>query len=149
MTRSSPVLLAAALALGLAACHSGRGGTDLPGDPDDKQPFARIAEDDLVHFTGTEPFWGGQVSEGVLTYQTPEDTKGQSVEVARFAGRAGVSFTGTLEGQDFALMVTDGECSDGMSDRTYPFTATLKVRGETRGGCAWTETQPFTGPQAP
>ena len=49
----------------------------------------------------------------------------------------------------FALAVTPGDCSDGMSDRTYPFVATLQVAGEQRNGCAWTERRPFTGSAAP
>jgi len=36
-----------------------------------------------------------------------------------------------------------------MSDRTYPFTATLKIGDDTRNGCAWTEREPFSGPQHP
>ena len=40
-------------------------------------------------------------------------------------------------------------CSDGMSDRSYPFTVTLMVMGEQREGCAWTDKQPFSGPQHP
>jgi uncharacterized membrane protein len=36
-----------------------------------------------------------------------------------------------------------------MSDRTYPFTVTLQVRGEQRNGCAYTGRQPFTGSEHP
>ena len=49
----------------------------------------------------------------------------------------------------FVLAVTPGKCSDGMSDRSYPFTVTLMVMGEQREGCAWTDKQPFSGPQHP
>ena len=42
-----------------------------------------------------------------------------------------------------------GACSDGMSDRTYPFAVTLQVRGEKREGCAWTDKQAFSGPEHP
>jgi uncharacterized membrane protein len=56
---------------------------------------------------------------------------------------------GELGGQDLEMMVTELGCSDGMSDRTYPFTVTLKIGDETRNGCGWTERQPFGGPAHP
>ena len=60
-----------------------------------------------------------------------------------------MSFSGELDGAPFEMMVTALECSDGMSDRTYPFTVTLEVGEETRNGCGWTETKPFEGSQHP
>jgi len=45
--------------------------------------------------------------------------------------------------------VTPGACSDGMSDRSYPYTVTLQVRGEQRQGCAWTARTSYTGPENP
>jgi uncharacterized membrane protein len=115
----------------------------------DTASYAGIAPDEGVHFTGTEPFWGGQVSGQVLTYTTPESQSGEMVAVNRFAGRNGISFSGELDDMPFVLAVTPGQCSDGMSDRTYPFAVTLQVRGETRKGCAWTAKQAFAGPQQP
>ncbi len=140
------------LLLGLAACQPAGGGGDgaVPGDRSDTQPFAEIAEDEAVRFTGTEPFWGGEVLDREMTYRTLDKPDGQSIRVSRFAGRGGLSFSGTLEGKALTLAITPGACSDGMSDRAYPFVATLRV-GETtsREGCAWTSKHPFTGPQAP
>lgn len=120
-----------------------------PGDTDDKHPYDGIRADENVQFTGTEPFWGGSVSGAELTYSTPDNPDGAPIAVTRFAGRGGVSWSGTYEGQPFRLAVTEGTCSDGMSDRSYPFTATLEVSGEQRQGCAWTMRRSFTGPSAP
>jgi uncharacterized membrane protein len=117
-----------------------------PVEADDNRPFSRITPEEVVHFTGTEPFWGGQVSFTRLTYSTPEDPEGTTIEVDRFAGRGGVSWSGTYHDAPFSLAVTPGECSDGMSDRKYPYGATLQVSGEQRTGCAWTEDEPFTAP---
>ncbi len=103
----------------------------------------------MVHYTGTEPFWGGEVRGNSLTYSTPENVDGALLTVKRFPGRGGLSFSGELEGESFDLMVTPGQCSDGMSDRTYPFVATLQVAEDTRYGCAWTDVQRFTEPEAP
>lgn len=113
---------------------------------DENQGFTAIRPEETVHFTGTEPFWGGQVSFTSLAYSTPETPDGASIEVARFSGRGGVSWSGQYKGAPFSLAVTPGNCSDGMSDRSYSYVATLEVQGEQREGCAWTDRQPFTGP---
>lgn len=131
--------------LALAACAP-----DSATDGDRAAPtFDGIAAVETVNFTGTEPFWGGEVRGDTLTYSTPEDIEGTQIAVSRFAGLGGVSWSGELDGQPFDLSLTEGECSDGMSDRTYPFVATLSVRGETRRGCAWSEARPFEGPANP
>lgn len=132
----------------LAACGLG-GGADVPGDADDRQPFAGIGAGEVLHFTGTEPFWGGTAGGGMLTYTTPESPDGATIPVERFAGRAGLSLSGALDGASLDMMVTEGECSDGMSDRTYPFTVTLKLGEELRSGCAWTDAHPFAGEENP
>ena len=122
---------------------------DAPGNMADTRAYDGIRADETVRFTGTEPFWGGQVSGTTLTYSTPEVPDGTPVAVTRFAGRGGVSWSGALQGKPFRLAVTEASCSDGMSDRTYPFTATLEVLGEQRQGCAWTERRSFTPQEAP
>ena len=116
---------------------------------DDSAPYAGIAEDEAVSFTGTEPFWSGDVAGKILTYKTPDKPDGEGIMVERFAGRGGISFNGVLDGAELEMMVTPLECSDGMSDRTYPFTVTLKIGEETRNGCGWTDRQPFSGPEQP
>jgi uncharacterized membrane protein len=139
----------------LAACHAGGASTGSPSPTEtiataeDTQAYAGISAGETVHFTGTEPFWGGEVSGQTLTYTTPEKQTGEAVTVERFAGRNGVSFSGNLADMPFVMAVTPGKCSDGMSDRTYPFTVTLQVRGEQREGCAWTDRQRFSGPRQP
>ena len=140
----------------LAACGAG---ASSPSPAPSSSPTAATATDtasysgigtgETVYFTGTEPFWGGEVSGKALTYTTPENQSGESVAVERFAGRNGISFSGQLAATPFMLAVTPGKCSDGMSDRSYPFTATLQVRGKLREGCAWTDKQAFTGAARP
>ena len=143
---SKPSLTPLLAVLALAACHSDT--ENLPGG-EGREPYSGLAEGELLRFTGTEPFWGGEVSGGTLIYTTPEDQEGQAIEVGRFAGRGGLSFSGTLDDAPFILAVTELACSDGMSDRTYPFTVTVQVRGSMRSGCGWTQQRPFTGRQAP
>lgn len=140
------------LSLAVAACHGGQsaagsspsqgagaGAVAAPEDRADTRPYNGIAADETVRFTGTEPFWGGSVAGTLLTYSTPDKPDGDAISVKRFAGRAGLSWSGTYRERPFTLAVTEGKCSDGMSDRTYPFTATLMVEGEQRDGCAWSD----------
>lgn len=108
-----------------------------------------LSVDETVHFTGTEPFWGGEIADGAARYSTPENIEGSQFAVTRFAGNNGVTYSGTLDGRSFDLMITPGSCSDGMSDRTYPFVATLTLGEEQRNGCAWTDSQDFSGPRNP
>ncbi len=152
-----PFLRPAALAIlpaTLAACspsaHDGQpGDAAVPGDTGSTAPYDGIAPDEILRFSGTEPFWGGRVGGGTLTYTTPDKPDGETVAVERFAGRGGVSFSGTLGEGAFEMTVTPLACSDGMSDRTYPFTVTLKLGEDLRNGCAWSDQHPFEGPEAP
>lgn len=132
-----------ALALATAACQSGAEREAAT------RPFDGIAADETIRFTGTEPFWGGQAQGGSLTYTTPEDPDGTTIAVERFAGNSGLGLSGKLGDAAFDMTVTTGTCSDGMSDREYPFTVTLRIGEETRLGCAWTSARPFTGPENP
>lgn len=132
------ILLAATI---LASCQSA--GEEGKGGP--TPAFDGISVGETVNFTGTEPFWGGSIVSGSATYSTPEIPDGKKFPVERFAGLNGVSFSGKIDATSFDLMVTPGACSDGMSDRTYPYVATLMLGSEKRDGCAWTDRQPFTG----
>jgi uncharacterized membrane protein len=154
----SRTLLAAAAAAVLAGCQpGGPDGGATPGpngeaaipDADATESYAGIGEGETLRFTGTEPFWGGQVSGASLTYTTPENPEGAAIAVERFAGRGGLSFSGALDGAAFVMTVTPAACSDGMSDRSYPFAITLRLGDEVRNGCGWTERQPFAGQEHP
>ena len=142
-SRGAPIL---ALAL-LAACEAGDGGQgEVPGNSADMRPFDGIAAGEPLNAAGTEPFWSIRVEDGVLVYSTPENIDGTSAPVERFAGRGGVSFSGTLAGEQIDLAITPGQCSDGMSDRTYPFHATLAIGAGQRSGCAWRDTDDLGPP---
>ena len=84
-----------------------------------------------------------------MTYETPEKPAGGRITVARFAGRGGLSYSGTLDGANLTMTITPGSCSDGMSDRRFPFTVTLQIGDALRNGCAYSDAHPFEGPAAP
>lgn len=142
------VLAPAALALSLTACQTEAGSSPLPGG-DSHDPWAGVGADEALHFVGTEPFWGGEAKAGSLTWETPENQAGETIAVTRFSGRNGLGLSGTLGGAPFELAASEAPCSDGMSDRTYPFTLTVQAKGETLRGCGWSDTKRFTGAENP
>lgn len=127
--------VSAGVAVLLASCGQGEE-ANVPGDTTDGSAYSGIPEDAVISLNGTEPFWGGTVDGGTFTYTTPENMDGTPIAVSRFAGRGGLSFSGELDGQAVDLAITPGECSDGMSSRTYPYNATLQIGSEQRAGCA-------------
>lgn len=98
------------------------GGVDLNGD---------------VSVLGTEPFWGVNLAGANMTYSgvdTPEQvaprpTPSVSSNVASWT-------TTTSAGQPLVVMVVATECSDGMSDRTYPLHAYVLINDVLLVGCA-------------
>lgn len=127
--------------------NDGAGNANIPQGNDDGQPFDQIAPDAIIYLTGTEPFWGGALHGDSLTYTVPDNPDGTQITVTRFAGRGGLSFSGEYQGSDFLLALTPGECSDGMSERTYPYIATLRIGDDVRAGCGWSDdNKPDVGP---
>ncbi|XUU60894.1 COG3650 family protein [Erythrobacter sp. HA6-11] len=127
----------------LAACGSDQ---ERPGEV---ESYDGIADDEVITLVGTEPFWSMEIKQGTLLYTTPENLEGEVATVSRFEGNNGLGMAGELLEQPLAIAITPGECSDAMSDRTYPFTATVTVGGEQLNGCGYTDQQPFTGDEAP
>ena len=141
-------ILSAFGALTLAGCGTSGGGPDAR----ETTAYDGIASGEAILLSGTEPFWNARIEEGTMRYTTMEDQEGREFPVERFAGNNGLSFSGTIPGEggkSIDVAVTPGECSDRMSDRTYPFVATVVIGSETRSGCAYTDRQPFSGPDRP
>ena len=91
----------------------------------------------IIKALGTEPFWAVEVEGRCVTYKTPEDQQGTRIwtEVTRRAPET--VWDGALRGRQFLLTIRPkADCSDGMSDKSYPLEAVLRVDGETRHGCA-------------
>lgn len=148
MPRVSRRFLVLSAACLMAAC------TDTPGEIGrDTQPFDGISPTASITLLGTEPFWSIYITpdgEGfVARYASPENLDGSQFAVSRFAGNNGIGFSGSLDGNALQIALTPGQCSDGMSDRTYPYTATIVLGDAVLYGCGHTSDQPFTGDEAP
>jgi len=135
---------AAACLLGLSACNSAAGDSVREGEI-----FTAVAPDEVITLTGTEPFWGITIEGGRAKYANPQHPEGWEFAVARFAGNNGLGFSGTMDAMAVTITLTPGQCSDAMSDRTYPYVATIALGEETLRGCGYTSSQPFTGEAAP
>lgn len=141
-------LLASAVILvlpfGLAAC-SPSGDTPAETPPVAAEPVM-LGGVDLnrpVRALGTEPFWGVEITPQALVYSGVDRAE-------RRASNPGPLVQGTTA--VYAAMIDNGaerdgpgmmvvtliatECSDGMSDRTYPLTARVELGEETLNGCA-------------
>jgi len=149
----SGIVASVAGALLLAAC----GGdseqatpTPAPTTPE-PDPIALSFLPAEFRATGTEPFWSAAVTRDQLTYTTPENNAagGVTVPVVRQDGAENALLTATLDGQPFQLLVTPGACSDGMSDKIYPWTVERTLGEESVNGCAEPPSIASETPKAP
>lgn len=132
------LLFAGFASLGLYACFGGA--DDAAGEV---AAFDGIADAEVISALGNEPCWSVRVDGDTLTYATPENMDGDQIAITRFAGNGGLSVSSEFEGALFTMAVTPGECSDTMSDRSYPFIVTLAIGDAQLNGCAYTDRQPY------
>lgn len=86
---------------------------------------------------GTEPFWALDVDSSGLRFITPEDTSGIRLPpIAATIVADTVLWSGQTERAAIEARVWAEKCSDGMSDREYPYTSRVIIAGTTYRGCA-------------
>jgi uncharacterized membrane protein len=147
-----PLLLVLLLA-GLAACkpgaHEQRTGiippADAPanpGEPASAPPPAdpAVALDGPLDLNGAEPFWALKIRRDSLVLSRPEHADVIAVNPgARIdGGRAVWEGVAVASGKPLKVTVETGVCSNGMSDVSFPYRATVESAGETFKGCAHT-----------
>ena len=118
-----PILGAAAILA--AASLSGCGG----GSP--------LSED--LTLVGTEPFWAMQISKETKTakFSRPGSSDVDVAYPSEAKTKEGaIVLTSTSPDGDIVMTLTKGKCMDGMSDREYPWDASLAFKGQTYKGCA-------------
>jgi uncharacterized membrane protein len=133
-----PILLSALAALVVSACS-----------PDIEKPAGRTAETgpapvlagvDLarpVRVLGNEPFWAVEMTGADLVYSGPDRPEQRAPQPApALQGTVATWEATTSIGTSLKITLTATDCSDGMSDRTYPLSAIVKVGDETLTGCA-------------
>ena len=123
---------AAAVALLLTACAY------PPAAPEGRSESAPLP----LRLTGTEPFWGALIASGEIVVSGADRAPLRArIEAApNLAGASGWGFSGLAEnGAPLSVRIVPAACSDGMSDRVYPYKASVTIGRETLSGCAGPE----------
>ncbi|MET0309541.1 MAG: META domain-containing protein [Sphingomonas sp.] len=107
--------LPAAAALVLAACA----------------PAAAQTAEQPYHALGTEPFWSVTLDGATIRY---EPANGASISVPSPKPIIGINGE-RYETPRLTVDITHVKCSDGMSDRSYRDTVSVRVGGRTLRGC--------------
>ena len=133
------LLVAAGLSvLALSACNRDNGKEPTP--PPGADPAMTLGGVDLagpVRALGTEPFWSVTIrSEGLLYEGLDRPEQRAANPGPQIAGTTAVWTTTTDQSLPLVVTITETDCSDGMSDRTYPLTARVQIGQETLMGCA-------------
>lgn len=133
-------VLTALAGLALAACSPA---ADPPEAPEPAPgPAPVLAGVDLtrpLRVGGNEPFWAIEMTGSEMIY-AGADRPGQRAPQPPpvMQGTMAVWESTTTAGNPLKVTLTATDCSDGMSDRTYPLTAMVEIGGEPLLGCAAT-----------
>ena len=127
----------AASVLILSACSQGEPPV-APAEPAAPAPLlSGVNLSEPVSLVGTEPFWGIQLTGSELVYSGVDRPEQRAPQPdITIQGTVATFQTRSATGTTFDVTLTATECSDGMSDRTFPLTAVVKVGEETLMGCA-------------
>jgi len=103
--------------------------------PPDSMTVAIVAEP--LRALGTEPFWALDVDSNGLRFITPDDTSGiRFGPIAPTVVADTVVWSGQSDRMAIDVRVWTEKCSDGMSDREYPYASQVTIAGTTYRGCA-------------
>lgn len=120
----------------LAACDAPLGSNgDMP-PPADAPVMLGPDYGGAFDAVGTEPFWTLKIRPAGMTLERPDRPVVATANPGvRADGDQGV-WDAMRGEQRLILRLTPGDCSDGMSDRHYPYSAEVWTDGETLRGCA-------------
>jgi uncharacterized membrane protein len=83
------------------------------------------------HALGTEPFWNLLIDEHNLTFTQPD-----AAPILQPTPKVIIGFAGEIyQTPRIHVNIVHGQCSDGMSDRTYPDKVQVDVDGRRFNGC--------------
>ncbi|PZU58334.1 MAG: hypothetical protein DI552_07010 [Brevundimonas sp.] len=136
-----PTLTLAGLVLAgltLAGCYDRQENAPKPAPaPETSAELGGVDLSRPVRVLGTEPFWSVEITPDALIYtrmdQPEQRAPNRGVTVQ---GTVATFTTTTSLNQPLNVSLIATECSDGMSDRTYPLTARVEIGDQTLNGCA-------------
>jgi uncharacterized membrane protein len=132
------LLIGPVLGLTLVGCYDRRDKAPESAPPPEAAPV--LAGVDLgkpVRALGTEPFWSVEITPDTLIYtRMDQPTQRAPNRGATVQGKVATYATSTDLNAAMNVVLIATECSDGMSDRTYPLTARVEIGDDTLSGCA-------------
>lgn len=81
--------------------------------------------------SGTEPFWGIEISEDSIKFTSPEKEKNFAiayVKPQKAMDANVISYQAKSDKIDLKFTIQQGECSDGMSDKVYNYTVKASLK---------------------
>lgn len=132
-------LFAALAVLALAACSPADEPSPPPAQPEPAPMLGGVDLGQPIRALGTEPFWGVELTGTEIVYtgvDRPEQRAPQPEPLVQ--GTTANYEAETSAGTPISVMLAATECSDGMSDRTYPLSAIVRIGDEVLTGCAAT-----------
>ncbi|RZJ05539.1 MAG: hypothetical protein EON89_03490 [Brevundimonas sp.] len=133
--------LAVCSALALAACGDQSDKAEVAATAAPAAAAAVLSGVDLkqpLRALGTEPFWSVELTGSEMIFSSPEEAGLRAPQPAPVMQGTIAIYESAVQSQEFKVTLTATECSDGMSDRTYPLTAIVKLGDRTLTGCAAT-----------
>jgi len=131
-----PVLAALAV-LVLAACSQAEEPAPPPEAPEPAPVLGGVDLAKPVRALGTEPFWSVELNGTEMVYTTPDQPGLRTPQPNPLVqGTTATYEAETADGTALSVTLITTECSDGMSDRTYPLTAMVKLGDLELTGCA-------------
>ena len=134
--RSIAALLASALLL--AACeqsHDGQEGAGPPADAPAPAPAPVATYPADLNLNGTEPFWAVKIRGTGIALTRPDAPERDFANAAKAEANGEATWTANDAGGSIVVKLSAGSCSDGMSDKTYPYSAVVTLGAETLKGC--------------
>lgn len=129
-------LIAAATALAALTACSQPTAEKAPAATE-ARTLAGVDLDQPLRVLGTEPFWAVEITPAGLTYSGVDRAEQKAANPGPvLQGTVAVWTTETEAKAPLVVTLTATDCSDGMSDRTYPLTAKVEIGGESLTGCA-------------
>jgi uncharacterized membrane protein len=130
-------ILAVGLMLLATACSEPDVGPPAPAEPAAPTILGGVDLGQPLRALGTEPFWAVDITTDAIAYSAV-DSEGVRVfnPGPTVQGTTAVYASAAEDGTALVVTLIATECSDGMSDRTYPLTARVELGGQTLNGCA-------------
>ncbi|MCA3701076.1 COG3650 family protein [Brevundimonas sp.] len=130
-------ILAVGLVLLAAACSEPAVEPPAPAEPATPAILGGVDLGQPLRALGTEPFWAVDITTDAIAYSAVDS---EGVRVSNpgptVQGTTAVYASAAEDGTALVVTLIATECSDGMSDRTYPLTARVELGGQTLNGCA-------------